>query len=156
MNGEEKTKSFATNRGARYYYEVLDTYETGISLQGFEVKSIRSAKVQIKEAYAAFEKGELWLLNCHITPWSHHTHEALTPIDPTRKRKLLMHALELRRLKSRVDEKGLTLVPLRLYQKGRKIKVELALCKGKKVFDKRESIKKREMEREKAVENKYR
>jgi SsrA-binding protein len=150
----DETKALATNRGARYFYEVLETFEAGIALLGHEVKSIRNGRLQIKEAYAAFSNRELWLYNCHITPWSHHTHETLTPIDPLRSRKLLMHVDELRRLKSKADEKGLTIVPLKVYFKGRKIKVEIALCKGKKLYDKRESIKKREMEREQAAEKK--
>lgn len=151
---KEELKVFANNRAARHFYEILETHEAGMALMGYEVKSIRAGRVQIKESYAGFSGGELWLYNCHVTPWSHHTHEGLTPIDPLRPRKLLMHADELRKLKSKADEKGLTIVPLGIYIKGRKIKVELALAKGKKVYDKRESIKKREMEREQAAEKK--
>jgi SsrA-binding protein len=152
---EDKERVFATNRSAKHFYEILETYEAGIVLNGFEVKSIREGKVQIKDSYAGFEKGELYLYNCHISPYSHHTHATLTPIDPLRKRKLLMHKLELKRLRGKSEEKGLTLIPLRFYQKGRKIKVEISLCKGKKTFDKRESIKKREIERENATILKY-
>jgi SsrA-binding protein len=150
----EESKALASNRAARHFYEVLETYEAGISLLGHEVKSMRNSQVQIKESYAGFINRELWLFNCHVTPWSHHTHEGLTPIDPLRPRKLLMHVDELRKVKSKADEKGLTLVPLKIYLRGRKIKIEIALCKGKKVYDKRESIKKREMEREQAAEKK--
>lgn len=153
MADEEKV--FASNRAARHFYEILNAYEAGIVLNGFEVKSIREGKVQIKDSYAAFEKGELFLYNCHISPYSFHTHLGLSPLDPLRKRKLLMHKIELKRLKGKSEEKGLTLIPLKLYQKGRKIKVEIALCKGKKVYDKRESIKKRDLEREQQKELKY-
>ncbi|MCX7830842.1 MAG: SsrA-binding protein SmpB [Acidobacteria bacterium] len=153
MADEEKV--FVSNRGARHFYEILEIYEAGIVLNGFEVKSIREGRAQIKDSYAAFEKGELFLFNCHISPYSFHTHLSLSPLDPLRKRKLLMHKMELKRLRGKVEEKGLTLVPLKLYQKGRKIKVELALCKGKKLYDKRESIKKKDLEREQQSELKY-
>lgn len=153
MNGEG-IKVFATNRAARHFYEVLETYEAGIALMGYEVKSIRSGWIQLKEAYAGFLGRELFLFSCHITPWSHHTVEGLTPIDPIRPRKLLMHREELRKIKSKADEKGLTLIPLKVYQSGRKMKIEIALCKGKKLFDKRESIKKRDIERDRAYESK--
>lgn len=152
---EQSEKVFSTNRAARHFYEILETFEAGIVLNGFEVKSIREGRVQIKESYASFENGELFLFNCHISPYAHHTHTSLSPINPLRKRKLLMHKIELKRLKGKSEEKGLTLIPLKLYQKGRKIKVELALCRGKKAFDKRETIKKREAEREKAALLKY-
>ncbi len=151
---EEGIKVFATNRAARHFYEVLETYEAGIALMGYEVKSIRSGWIQLKEAYAGFLNRELFLLGCHITPWSHHTVEGLTPIDPIRPRKLLMHREELRKIKNKADEKGLTLIPLKVYQSGRKMKIEIALCKGKKLFDKRESIKKRDIERDRAYESK--
>jgi len=150
----EGIKVFASNRAARHFYEVLETYEAGISLMGYEVKSIRSGWIQLKESYAGFVNRELFLMGCHITPWTHHTHEGLTPIDPIRPRKLLMHRDELRKIKSKADEKGLTLIPLKVYQSGRKMKVEIALCKGKKLFDKRESIKKRDIERDRAYESK--
>lgn len=153
MADEEKV--FVSNRAARHFYEILEIFEAGIVLNGFEVKSIRDGKVQIKDAYAAFEKGELFLYNCHISPYSFHTHLSLSPLDPLRKRKLLMHRMELKRLRGKTEEKGLTLVPLKLYQKGRKIKVEIALAKGKKLYDKRESIKKKDLEREQQAELKY-
>ncbi|MFB3851526.1 MAG: SsrA-binding protein SmpB [Acidobacteriota bacterium] len=151
----DEERIFVSNRAARHFYEILEIYEAGIVLNGFEVKSIRDGKVQIKDAYAAFEKGELFLYNCHISPYSFHTHLSLSPLDPLRKRKLLMHKMELKRLRGKTEEKGLTLVPLKLYQKGRKIKVEIALAKGKKLYDKRESIKKKDLEREQQAELKY-
>lgn len=151
----DNARIFASNRAARHFYEILEVYEAGIVLKGFEVKSIREGRLQLKESYAAFEKGELFLYNCHISPYSFHTHLSLTPLDPLRKRKLLMHKMELKRLRGKSEEKGLTLIPLKLYQKGRKIKVEIALCKGKKFYDKRESIKKRDFEREQQAELKY-
>lgn len=151
----DEGKIFVSNRAARHYYEIIELYEAGIVLNGFEVKSIREGRTQIKDSYAGFENGELFLYNCHISPYSFHTHLTLTPLDPLRKRKLLMHKMELKRLRGKSEEKGLTLIPLKLYQKGRKIKVEIALCKGKKLYDKRESIKKRDLEREQKAEFKY-
>ena len=141
-------KDIARNRQAFHLYEILDKFEAGIVLLGPEVKSIREGRLQLKDAYASLEGDELWLHQCHISPYSHHTHNTLTPIDPMRKRKLLMHRKELDKLKGRVEGKGLTLVPLRVYMSRGKVKVELGLGKGKKLYDKRESIKAREIARE--------
>ncbi len=141
-------KDIARNRQAFHLYNILEKFEAGIVLLGPEVKSIREGRLQLKDAYASLDGAELWLHQCHISPYSHHTHNALTPVDPMRKRKLLMHRKELDKLRGRVEEKGLTLVPLRVYLSRGKVKVELGLGKGKKLYDKRESIKAREMARD--------
>lgn len=146
----EAVKEIARNRQAFHLYDILDRWEAGIVLLGPEVKSVREGKIQLKDAYASIEGGQLWLFQCHVSPYKFHTHEALTPLDPLRRRKLLMHRKEIDKLKGRVEEKGLTLVPLRVYLKRGKVKVELGLGKGRKLYDKREAIKKRDMQREEA------
>lgn len=138
-------KIVASNRKARHQYHVQETFETGIVLQGTEVKSLRAGKANLKESYATFEGGELYLTGCHISPYSHGGYSNHDPIRP---RKLLMHKKELDRLFSKVQQKGLTLVPLSIYFVRGKAKVKLALATGKKLFDKREDIKKRDIERE--------
>ena len=138
-------KTVATNRKARFNYRVEDSVEAGIVLTGTEIKSVRAGKVSVNDAYVRPEKGELWLLNAHIARYeagSYMSHEPLRP------RKLLLHRREIAILTSKVMEKGLTLVPLRLYIKGNRAKVEVALARGKKLYDKRESIIRRETERE--------
>lgn len=134
-----------SNRRARHEYEVLDVYETGIVLVGSEVKSLRLGKANLQDSYADLRKGEVWLHNMHISPFekaNQFNH------DPMRVRKLLLHKNEIRKLIGKTTEKGLTLVPLKVYFKKGKAKVELALCKGKKLHDRREDIKKRDVERE--------
>jgi len=148
VSAEGPVKEAARNRQAFFLYEILERFEAGIVLLGPEVKSVRAGKIQLKDAYATVEKGEAWLHQCHIAPYAHHTHEALTPVDPLRKRKLLLHRKELDKLRGRVEEKGLTLVPIRVYFKKGKVKVELGLGKGKKVFDKREALKAKDLDRE--------
>jgi SsrA-binding protein len=133
------------NRQARFNYEILEKFEAGISLLGTEVKSIREGKANIKEAYADIRGGEVWLIGAHISPYSHGN---ITNHDSLRDRKLLLNATEIHKLYGKVMEKGLTLVPLRLYLKGRLIKLELGLGRGKKLVDKREDIKKKDQERE--------
>jgi SsrA-binding protein len=133
------------NRQARFNYEILEKFEAGISLLGTEVKSIREGKANIKEAYADIRGGEIWLIGAHISPYSHGN---ITNHDSLRDRKLLLNATEIHKLYGKVMEKGLTLVPLRLYLKGRLIKLELGLGRGKKLVDKREDIKKKDQERE--------
>jgi len=138
-------KTVATNRKAYHNYFIQDTVEAGIVLTGSEIKSIRAGRVSLGDAYVRPEAGELWLLNAHIARYeasSYLSHE------PTRPRKLLLHGKQIDSLISKVLEKGLTLVPLRLYIKGNLAKVEVALAKGKKLYDKRESIIRRETERE--------
>ena len=137
----------AVNRKALHDYEVLERVEAGLALQGSEIKSIRQGRVQLREAYARPEGGELWLLNAHISqyaaagPFSH---------EPTRRRKLLLHKTQIRQLSRAVLEQGLTLVPLRLYLKDGIAKVELALARGRKRYDKRAVIARRDAEREMA------
>ena len=135
----------ATNRKAYHNYFVQDSVEAGIALTGSEIKSIRAGRVSLGDAYIRPEAGELWLQNAHIARYeagSYMSHE------PMRPRKLLLHRQQINNLTSRVSEKGLTLVPLKVYIKGNIAKVELALAKGKKLYDKRESIMRRETERE--------
>ncbi len=140
-------KTVATNRKAYHNYLIGDRIEAGIVLAGTEIKSIRAGRVSLGEAYVRPEAGELWLLNAHIARYeagSYLSHE------PRRPRKLLLHSKQIGTLTSKVQEKGLTLVPLKLYIKGNIAKVEVALAKGKKLYDKRESIIRRETEREMA------
>jgi SsrA-binding protein len=141
----DSLKTFCQNRKARHDYHVEETYEAGIALLGSEVKSIRQGRANLRDGYAAFERGELFLHNCHISPYAEASR--FNP-EPLRPRKLLMRREEMRRLVGKVEEKGLTLVPLSLYLKGRHVKVELALARGKKQYDRREDIKRREAERE--------
>ncbi len=139
-------KMVATNKQARRNYEITETFEAGIQLRGAEVKSLRESKVTINDAYARFEDGELWLVALHISPYSRaSTHVAA---DATRKRKLLMHRYELDRLNSRTDQDQLTLVPMALYFKDGRAKLELGLGKGRKTVDKRQMIAKRDADRE--------
>jgi SsrA-binding protein len=149
-SSQEAAKEITRNRQAFHLYDILERWEAGIALLGPEVKSVREGKIQLKDAYASIEGGQLWLFQCHVSPYKFHTHEALTPLDPLRRRKLLMHRKEIDKLKGRVEEKGLTLIPLRVYLKRGKVKVELGLGKGRKLYDKREAIKKRDMAREEA------
>jgi SsrA-binding protein len=138
-------RTLIENRRARFSYEILETLEAGIALQGTEVKSIRNGKANIQEAYADIRDGEVFLVGAHIGPYSHG---GWTNHEPLRDRKLLLNASEIRRLQGKVAEKGLTLVPLRLYLKGRLVKLQLGVGRGKKLTDKREDIKKRDQERE--------
>ncbi len=135
----------ATNRQASYRYHLLEKLEAGMVLTGSEVKSLREGKAQIKDGYAAVRDGEVWLHNVHIPPYAPASRENH---EPERPRKLLMHRREIERLIGKTREKGLTLVPTRLYFRDGRVKVELALAKGKDVGDKRQTIKDREMKRE--------
>ncbi len=135
----------ATNRQARFRYNLLETWECGIALVGSEVKSLRDANVQLKDAYAAVHDGELWLHNMHIAPYpaaARDNHE------PERPRKLLLHRRQIERLVGTTQERGLTLVPTRIYFSGRNAKVEIALARGKDLHDKRRDIKARDQRRE--------
>ena len=139
------TKTIATNRKAYHDYYVQDSEEAGIALTGSEIKSIRTGRVNLQDSYIRPEGGELWLLNAHIARYeasSYLSHE------PTRPRKLLLHRKQIDNLASKVAEKGLTLVPLKLYIKDGLAKVEIALAKGKKLYDKREAITRRDLERD--------
>ena len=135
----------ATNRQASYRFELLDRLECGVVLEGTEVKSLRGGAVQIKDGYAAIHEGELWLHNVHIPPYGPAARENH---EPERPRKLLAHQREIERLDAQVAERGLTLVPTRLYFKGSRAKVEIALAKGKDRFDKRESLKAKDQKRD--------
>lgn len=142
---KEKERVLCTNRKARHDYHIEETFEAGISLLGTEVKSLREGKANLKDSYAGLEKGEVYLYNCHISPYdaaSRFNH------DPLRTRKLLLHRREIQRLVGKVQEKGLTLVPLSMYLKKGKVKVELAIARGKKLYDKREDLRRRAAERE--------
>ncbi|MGE5849751.1 MAG: SsrA-binding protein SmpB [Candidatus Methylomirabilota bacterium] len=141
----ESPRTLCTNRKARHDYHVEETYEAGIALLGSEVKSIREGRANLRDSYAAFREGELFLYNCHVSPYAQASR--FNP-DPLRPRKLLMRREEMQRLVGKVEAKGLTLVPLSLYLKGRLVKVGLALARGKKQYDRREDIKRREAERE--------
>ena len=140
-----ETKTLCANRKARHDYHIEETYEVGIALLGSEVKSIRQGRATLRDSYAAVERGELFLHNCHISPYEQAGQFAP---DPLRPRKLLMHRAEIQRLVGKVEQKGLTLVPLSLYLKGPHVKVSLALARGKREYDRREDIKAREADRE--------
>ena len=135
----------ARNRQASYRYNLLDKWEAGMVLTGTEVKSLRGGKAQLKDGYATVTNGEVWLHNVHIPPYAPATRDNH---EPERPRKLLMHKREIERLIGKTKEKGLTLVPTRLYFKGPRAKVEVALARGKDVGDKRHAIKERELKRE--------
>ncbi len=142
---EKTRKLIATNRRARFEYEILDTYEAGLVLRGPEVKSLRAGKASLGDAYAVVRRGEAYLVNAHISPYEEAGRENA---DPRRERKLLLHRAEIARLSGDVSERGFTLVPLSLYFKDGRAKVELALARGKKLHDKRETIRRREEDRE--------
>jgi len=143
-NGD-KTNNIALNRKARHEYLILDTYEAGISLKGTEVKSLRQGKVSLRESFAQFDGKELFIMNMHISPYAFGN---IFNVNPKRKRKLLLHSREIERLKGQVEVKGLTLVPLRIYFKKGYAKLELALAKGKKLYDKRHSLAEKDAQRE--------
>jgi len=140
-----KEKIVCVNRKARHDYIIEETYEAGLVLTGSEVKSLREGRANLKDSYARIDRGEAFLLNTHISHYSaaHHFNH-----DPTRTRKLLMHKREIMRLMGKVQEQGLTLIPLRLYFKNGRAKVELALARGKKLYDKRETTREREVKRD--------
>ncbi|NNE73091.1 MAG: SsrA-binding protein SmpB [Acidimicrobiales bacterium] len=144
-----QSKVVATNRQARRNFEILDTFEAGLVLQGSEVKSLREAKVQLADAFARVDDGEAWLLGLHIAPYS-KTATAAFGHDPDRRRKLLLHRAEIERLGHRMAAEGLTLVPLSLYFSNGRAKIELALARGKNVLDKRRTIADRQSERDAA------
>jgi SsrA-binding protein len=147
-----RMKNFAVNRQAAHYYHFLEKFEAGMELRGTEVKSIREGKVNLKDAYATVKGGEAFLVNCHISTYSSGSY---LNHDPLRDRRLLLHHREIDKLIAKTQEKGLTLIPTRLYLKGNKVKCELALAKGKKVYDRRETMRRRTIQREaeKAVQD---
>ncbi len=138
-------RALAANKKAFHDYYILDRFEAGVALLGTEVKSIREGRINLKDSYALVRKEEAYLLNCHISPYSHGNRENH---DPLRTRKLLLHRQEIRKLIGKTQEKGLTLIPLRVYLRRGRIKVELGLARGKKLFDKRETERRKEAERE--------
>jgi SsrA-binding protein len=138
-------ENIAENRKAFHDYHILDTWEAGLVLLGTEVKSIREGRVNLRDSFARIEKGEVWLYNVNISSYSHRGY---ADHEPLRQRKLLMHRDEIRKLIGKTTEKGMTLVPLRLYFKSGRVKVAIGLAKGKKEYDKRETIKRREVDRE--------
>ena len=142
---EEAQKYIAENRKAFHDYHIIETFEAGIVLVGTEVKSIREGSANLRDSFARLEDGEVWLYNVHINPYSHRGY---TDHEPTRKRKLLLHRQEIRKLIGKTVEKGMTLVPTRLYFKNGHVKVSLALAKGKQAHDKRETLKRRDIDRE--------
>jgi SsrA-binding protein len=141
----DEEKTVATNRKARHEYFVLETFEAGVALKGAEVKSLRQSRASLQESYATVKNGEVWLFDMHISPYEQ---AAVDAYEPKRVRKLLLHKKEIRRLVGKLAERGLTLIPLRVYFKNGMAKVELALAKGKRAYDKREAIKRREAQRE--------
>src|SRR5256712_13753476 len=142
---EDGDRTVASNGRARHEYEILETIETGLVLRGTEVKALRTGQVNFKDAYATVRNDEVWLLGCHISPYSHGTD---ANHDPERDRKLLLHRREISRLTGKVAERGLTLIPLRLYFKDGRAKVELGLARGKKPHDKRSALREPEVRRE--------
>lgn len=138
----------AVNRKASHEYELLERYEAGLALVGTEVKSARDGKVNLKDSYAAPRGSELYLLQSHINPYSHGTHENH---DPLRPRKLLLHKRELRKLVGKITERGLTVVPTRMYFKNGRLKVEIALARGKKQHDRRAAARERDVKRDVAA-----
>ena len=135
----------ATNRQARFKYELLERWEAGIALEGSEVKSLRAGKANLKDAYAAVRDGQVWLHGVHIAPYGPSAGDGH---DPERPRKLLLHRKEIERLIGKTQEKGLTLIPTRMYFKNGRVKVEIALAKGKQLWDKRETERRRTADRE--------
>ena len=142
---EGDTKQVATNRKALHDYTVEGTYEAGIALTGTEIKSVRAGRVNLQDGYVQIRNGEAWLLNVHISPYDFGNRENH---EPRRERKLLLHRQEIRRLQSKVAERGWTIVPLRVYLKEGRAKIEIALARGKRLYDKRDSVAERDMDRE--------
>jgi len=138
-------KVVCQNKKARYDYEIIEVIEAGMVLLGTEVKSLRQGRANLKDSYARIKDGELFLMQCHISPYTHAYYDNH---EPDRVRKLLVHKREIKRLQGKTQEKGLTLVPLRIYFKDGKAKVELALGRGKRSYDKRETLKRKTEERE--------
>lgn len=151
----EDVKVVAVNRKATHDYEILERFEAGLVLQGTEVKSAREGRVNLKDSYVAPRDGEMFLLQCHISPYSHGN---LQNHEPRRPRKLLLHRQEIRRLAGKLAERGLTLVPTRMYFRRGHLKVELALGKGKKLHDRRAAAREKDLEREveAALKERYR
>jgi len=144
MANAKQEKVFAANRAAFHEYHISDRYEAGVALTGTEVKSVMGGRVQLKDSYVAVREGEAWLFNAHISPYSHGNRENH---DPVRTRKLLLHKREIDRLDETSVKQGMTLVPTRLYLKNGRIKIEIGVARGKKLYDKRETEMRRTVER---------
>jgi SsrA-binding protein len=142
---EDAQKIIADNRKAQHDYHLLETFEAGVALLGTEVKSIREGGVNLRDSFARIEAGEVWIYNVHI---SEYRNRGYSNHEPTRRRKLLLHRQEIRKLIGKTVERGMTLVPVRMYLKNGRVKVAISLAKGKKTHDKRETIKRREIDRE--------
>lgn len=142
--GEPGEKIVSTNRKARHDFTILETYEAGIVLKGPEVKSLRQGSANLSEGYASVVNGEVWLVGAHISPYEHGSD---ANVDPTRRRKLLLHKKEIRKISGQIRDRSLTLVPLKLYFRGGNAKVQIGLARGKKQYDKRHDIAKRDAER---------
>ncbi len=140
---KEELHYIARNRKARHDYEIVDTFEAGIELRGSEVKSLREGKINLSDAYATIDAGQVILKHLHITPYK----MAMEQLDPTRDRRLLMHRREIRKLEAKIEQQGMTMVPLAVYFKGRRAKIELGLGIGRRKFDKRQAIAKEEAKR---------
>ena len=140
-----EVKTVATNRKARFEYQLLETFEAGLVLKGTEIKSVRRGQISLQEAYVRTDGKQAWLVGAHIAPYEH---ASAFQHDPDREKKLLLNKREIRELYDAVRIKGLTIIPVRVYLKGGCAKVEIAIAKGKKKYDKREAIKKRDFERE--------
>lgn len=153
MPAEKPEKLIASNKKALHEYFVLQKFEAGIELTGTEVKSLRDARAELKDSYIIFKNGEAFLFGAHISPYRHGN---IQNHDPERTRRLLLHRREIEKLHAQVQEKGLTVVPLRLYFKGNRVKIEIAVVRGKKLYDKRETERRREADREAAVAMKQR
>ena len=138
-------QNIAENRKAFHDYHIVDTYEAGVVLQGTEVKAIREGNVNLRDSFGRVEGGEVWIYNVHISPYSHRGY---SDHEPMRRRKLLLHRQEIKKLIGKTVERGMTLVPVRMYFKDGRVKVAVSLARGKKEYDKRETIKRRETERE--------
>lgn len=143
---KSKARQIAQNKRARFEYEILETFEAGIVLAGTEVRSLRDRNCQLTDCFALVRKGEVWLHNVHIAPFSHGN---INNLDPDRKRKLLLHKNQIRYLAQKTEEKGFAVVPLKMYfDKNGRVKLEIALARGKKIYDKRDTMAKRDTQRE--------
>lgn len=138
-------KDILNNRAAFHEYHILERYEAGVALKGTEVKSVMEGRIQLKESYVSIREGEIWLLNAHVSPYSHGNRENHAPL---RSRKLLLHKREIEKLERETTVKGMTLVVTRIYWKNGRIKFEIGVAKGKKLYDKREDLKKRDIEKD--------
>lgn len=144
MGETDKIKIISSNRKANFEYEILNRLEAGIVLTGTEVKSLREGRVNLQDSYGRIRNDEVWLINSHISEYKFGN---INNHEPLRNRKLLLNKREIRKIKQQLQEKGLTLIPLKIYFKGSLVKVEIGISRGKKIYDKRESVKKREVER---------